>query len=164
MNRFRTSILAAAVLALVAATSASALASTTKIIAFTGTYSGQASTLVSGNVATISATGAGKGTLIGAGKIVGHGTGDSSQQPCVPFGGTGTLSGAGGTITYKLASGASGCGDEGGHTFAITAHLTVVKATGKLLKAKGTLKLTGVYNHDDGSFSVKVRGNLTKPS
>jgi hypothetical protein len=37
-----------------------------------------------------------------------------------------------------------------------------VKATGKLLRAKGTLKLTGVYSHDDGSFSVKVSGKLTK--
>ncbi|HWX08475.1 MAG TPA: hypothetical protein VNY33_00730 [Gaiellaceae bacterium] len=164
MNRFRTSILAAAVLALVAATSASALASATKVVAFTGTYAGQASALVSGNVATISATGAGKGTLIGTGKIIGHGTGDSSQQPCIPFGGTGTISGAGGTISYKVVPGSSGCGDEGGHTFTVTAHLTVVKATGKLLKAKGTLKLAGVYNHDDGSFSVKVSGNLTKPS
>jgi len=164
VNRFRTSILAAAVVALIAATGASALASTTKVIAFTGTYAGQASTLVNGNTVTISSTGAGKGTLNGAGKIIGNGTGDSSQQPCVPFGGTGTISGAGGTIFFKVASGASGCGDEGGHSFTVTARLTVVKATGKLLKAKGTLKLTGLYNRDDGSFSVKVRGNLTKPS
>lgn len=163
MNSFRTSILAAAVIALIAATGASALAST-KIVAFTGTYSGQASTKVDGNTVTIAATGAGTGTLIGAGKIVGNGTGDSSQQPCVPFGGTGTISGSGGTIAFKVVPGASGCGDEGGHSFTVTAHLTVVKATGKLLKAKGTLKVTGLYNRDDGSFSVKVRGNLTKPS
>jgi hypothetical protein len=161
VKRFRTSILAALVIALVAAAGASALAS--KTVAFSGTYKGQASTKVDGNTATIAATGTGKGT-IGAGKIVGNGTGDSSQQPCVPFGGTGTITGTLGTIAYKLTPGASGCGDEGGHTFTVTAHLTVVKTTGKLLaKAKGTLKLTGVYNHDDGSFSVKVSGNLTKP-
>ena len=95
--------------------------------------------------------------------IVGHGTVDSSQQPCVPFGGTGKITGtAGTTITYKLAPGASSCGDEGGHNFSITAHLIVVKATGKLATAKGTLKLTGAYSHDDGSFSVKVTGKLTK--
>ena len=44
----------------------------------------------------------------------------------------------------------------------MTAHLTVLKATGKLAKTKGTLKLTGTYSHDDGSFSVKVSGTLTK--
>jgi hypothetical protein len=161
VKRFRTSILAAAVVALLAASSASALG--TKKIVFSGTYAGQASTQVSGSTATIAATGTGKGTLIAAGKIVGNGTGDTSQQPCVPFVGTGTISGSGGTIAFKLIPGSTGCGDEGGHTFAITAHLTVVKATGKLAKAKGTLKLTGVFNHDDGSFSVKVSGTLTKP-
>lgn len=161
MKRFRISILAALVISLVAAAGASALAS--KTVAFSGTYAGQASTKVDGNTATISASGAGKST-IGAGKIVGNGTGDSSQQPCVPFGGTGTISGTGGTIAFKVTPGSNGCGDEGGHTFSITAHLVVVKTTGKLLaKAKGTLKLTGVYNHDDGSFTVKVSGNLTKP-
>ena len=58
--------------------------------------------------------------------------------------------------------GASGCGDEGGHNFTVTVHLAVTKATGKLAKAKGTLKLTGAYSHDDGSFTVKVTGTLTK--
>jgi hypothetical protein len=160
VSRLRTSILAAIVVALVAA--AGALALPSKTVVFSGTFTGQSSVKIDGTTATIAATGAGKST-IGAGKIIGNGTGDSSQQPCVPFGGTGTITGTGGTITFKLASGASGCGDEGGHTFAITAHLTVLKVTGKLAKAKGTLKLTGVYNHDDGSFSVKVSGNLTKP-
>jgi len=61
-----------------------------------------------------------------------------------------------------VLTGSSGCGDDGGHTFAITSHLVVVKATGKLAKAKGILKLTGTYSHDDGSFSVKVSGTLTK--
>ena len=29
--------------------------------------------------------------MLGKGKITGAGTGDSSQQPCIPFGGTGTI-------------------------------------------------------------------------
>jgi hypothetical protein len=161
VKKFRYSVLAAVAVALTAVTASSALVA--KPILITGKYSGQASTQINGNVATIAATGTGKATLLGAGKIVGHGTGDSSQQPCIPFGGTGKITGtAGTTITYKLAAGASSCGDEGGHNFSVTAHLTVVKATGKLLKAKGTLKLTGFYNHDDGTFTIKLTGTLKK--
>ena len=140
----------------------SALATNPSAVAFTGTYAGQASTKINGTTATISANGTGKGTLIGAGSITGQGTGDTSQQPCIPFGGTGTITGSAGTIAFKLLPGASSCGDEGGHNFAITAHLTVLNATGKLAKAKGTLKMTGSYSHDDGSFTVKVFGTLTK--
>jgi hypothetical protein len=164
----RISILALVVAGFAVTATSSALAAregtATKsvVVAFTGTYKGQASTKVDGNTATITAHGAGKGTLIGVGSINGLGTGDTSQQPCIPFGGTGTIKGAAGTITFKVASGGSGCGDEGGHNFSVTAHLIVVKATGKLAKAKGTLKLTGAYSHDDGSFSVKVTGKLTK--
>jgi hypothetical protein len=161
MKKFRYSMLAAIVVALTAVTASSATA--TKSILITGKYSGTASTLISGSTVTIAATGTGKATLLGAGKITGKGTGDSSQQPCVPFGGTGKITGtAGTTITYKLAPGASSCGDEGGHNFSVTAHLTVVKTTGKLAKAKGTLKLTGAFNHDDGTFTIKLTGTLRK--
>jgi hypothetical protein len=167
--KLRISILALVIAGFAITVSSSALAAASAakkpavvVVAFTGAYHGQASTKVDGDTATITAHGTGKGTLIGAGSINGLGTGDSSQQPCIPFGGTGTIKGVAGTITFKLAPGGSGCGDEGGHNFSVTAHLIVVKATGKLATAKGTLKLTGAYSHDDGSFSVKVTGKLTK--
>lgn len=162
MKKFWISVMALTFVLAAAATAGAATGKKSVLVPFTGTYAGQASTQVDGTTATISASGKGKGTLIGAGSITGHGTSDTSQQPCLPFSGTGTIKGVAGTIVFKLASGASGCGDEGGHTFTISAHLTVLKATGKLAKAKGTLKLTGVYSHDDGSFSVKVSGKLTK--
>jgi hypothetical protein len=158
MRRFRISLVAVAAVALAVATAASALPS--KTVLFAGSYAGQASTKVTGNVADILASGKGSGAPIGAGKITGTGTGDSSQQPCVPFGGTGLITGVKGSLAFKVTSGANGCGDEGGHVFTIKAYATVTKATGKLLKAKGTLKLTGVYNRDDGSFTVKVTGSL----
>jgi len=160
MRKFRISLVAVAVVALTAATAASALAP--KNVPFTAKYTGQASAKVTGDVAAISASGTGSGTLIGAGKVTGIGTGDSSKQPCVPFGGTGSMTGAHGLVAFKLTSGASGCGDEGGHVFAIKGYVTVTKATGKLLKAKGTLKFTGIYNRDDGTFSVKFTGTLKK--
>jgi len=158
--------LLAAVLALASLTgSASAAKPPAKkpvVIVFSGSYSGQATTKVDGDTATIVANGNGKSTLLGAGAIGGQGTADTSQQPCIPFAGTGTLKGAGGTLTFKMVSGSSGCGDEGGHIFTISAHFAALKATGKLAKAKGTLKMTGVYSHDDGSFTVKLSGKLLK--
>jgi hypothetical protein len=150
--------------AMLAAAFASTASSATKPIkiAFTGSYSGQASTLANGGTVTISAKGNGSGTLIGAGAINASGTGDSTQQPCVPFGGTGTITGAKGTISFKASPGATGCGDEGGHNFTVKVYLVVTKATGKLAKAKGTLRGIGTYNRDDGSFQVKLTGTLKK--
>src|SRR4051794_209440 len=160
MRRFRISLVAVMVAALTAAAAASALVP--KTVPFTAKYAGQASTKVDGNTASISATGTGLGTLIGAGKLTGAGTGDASQQPCVPFGGTGSMIGAKGTIAYKLVTGSNGCGDEGGHVFTVSGHATVLKATGALAKAKGILKFTGIYNRDDGTFSVNFTGTLKK--
>ncbi len=160
MRRIIYSISIAVAAGLVAASVASAL--TPKKIAFTAKYAGNATAVVDGSSVTITANGTGSGTLIGTGAIAGNGTGDSSQQPCVPFGGAGTMKGAGGTISFRVTPGASGCGDEGGHNFTVQGHFLVLKATGKLLKAKGTLKFTGTYSHDDGSFTVKVFGTLVK--
>lgn len=163
MRKYRISILALGAAALAALTAGSALAATSvKPIVFTGTYSGTASTKIDGSTVTISANGSGKGTLIGAGKVVGNGTGDSSKQPCVPFGGTGSITGAAGAIQFKVLSNASGCGDEGGHVFSVTGYAQVLKATGKLAKAKGQLRFTGTYSRDDGTFSVKFTGTLKK--
>ena len=162
MKRFRVSILALAVALVAAGTAGAATGKKPVLVPFTGTYAGQASTQVNGTTATISATGTGKGTLIGAGTITGQGTGDTSQQPCIPFAGTGKIVGKSGTITFKVLTGSSGCGDEGGHNFTITSHLAVLSATGKLAKAKGTLRMIGTYSHDDGSFSVTLSGKLTK--
>jgi hypothetical protein len=161
MGKIRISLVAVAATALAAATAATALP--VKTVAFSAKYSGQASSKVDGNTATISATGTGTGTLIGAGKLTGGGTGDSSQQPCIPFGGTGKLTGtAGTTVAFKVISTSQGCGDEGGHLFSLKGTATVLKATGKLAKAKGTLRFTGVYDRDGGTFSVKFTGTLKK--
>jgi hypothetical protein len=163
VKKLRIFLLAVAVAAITAITAGSALAKQSTVVAFVGTYAGQASTQVNGNVVTIAALGKGKGTLIGSGAITGHGTADSSQQPCIPFTGVGTIKGLYGVITYKVIPSSTACGDEGGHVFSVTTHLAIVKATGKLYRAKGVLKLTGIYSRDSGSFTVKVSGRLTKP-
>jgi hypothetical protein len=161
MTKFRTALVTLAVAALASAAAASALPSTS--VPFTAKYSGQASTKVDGNTANISATGTGIGTLIGKGTLTGTGTGDSSQQPCVPFGGLGKLTGvASTTVTFKVITNSQGCGDEGGHVFSLKGTATVLKATGKLAKAKGSLRFTGLYDRDGGTFSVKFTGTLKK--
>ena len=152
-------IVAIAVLAV--AIVAAAGAATKKPIAFTAKYTGTATTKTADTTVTINANGTGKGLIVGAGKITGAGTADSSQRPCVPFIGTGKMSGAGGTIIFKVKPGTIGCGDEAGSVFSITGKATVVKATGKLLaKRVGTLKMTGIYDRDSGAFTIKFTGSL----
>jgi hypothetical protein len=139
-------------------------AKSTATVAFSAKYAGTAVTSVADNVVDISATGKGTGPQIGAGKIVGKGTGDSSDpQNCIPFFGTGTMTGtARTTVAFKVLNISKGCGDESGQLFSVSGKATVLKATGKLLKAKGTLKFTGTYNRGSGAFSVKFTGTLTK--
>src|SRR5581483_9252905 len=152
---------------LLAAVVASALAAGTTVpkpkpIAFVGSYSGTAVTNATDNVVSIKANGTGTGTLLGAGKIVGVGSGDSSVQPCVPFTGTGNMTGPGGSIIFKVLPGSSGCGDEQGQLFTVSAKAVILKATGKLLKRKGTLRITGTFDRSSGAFSAKFRGTLVK--
>jgi hypothetical protein len=152
--------------ALVAGVALAGTTGQTKIVPFTAQYAGTAVVKVTDNVADIAATGTGTGTLIGKSKITGKGTGDTTQQPCVPFTGPGTMAATIGTtkLLFKVAPGSTGCGDEDGQVFSITGRATVVKGTGKLAKAKGSLKLTGVYDRGKGTFAVKFTGKLTIPS
>jgi len=151
----------AAVCAALALVAGSAVAGTAaKKLPFTANYTGNAVTKVTNNVAAISATGTGTGTFVGKSSISGLGAGDTSQQPCVPFTGTGLISGAA-KLTFKVAPGSVSCGDENGEIFSISGHVTVLKGTGKLAKAKGTLKMTGTYDHTSGAFAVKLFGTLT---
>lgn len=164
MKKLRTAsaVAAAGVAAVLVAGSALAGTAVKKPVAFSASYSGTAAVQVADNVANISANGAGKAVLIGAGKITGAGTGDSSQQPCVPFNGPGKMTGAKGTVAFTVLAGSQGCGDESGQVFAISGKAKVTKATGALKKAVGTLKFTGTYDRGAGTFSVKFKGTLTK--
>ena len=164
MRKLATTAFAVVVLVATAGLTAGASATSQKKVAFLAKYVGSATVTVSDNVAKITAKGVGSGVPIGRGSISGAGTGDSSQQPCVPWGGTGKLTGtAATTVTFRVpTNSARGCGDKGGHVFAVVGRAVVTKATGKLRKARGTLKFTGTYNHDDGTFSVKFSGTLTQ--
>ena len=175
MRNVRISMLVTAVAVVSAALAGSALSATpqstigkkVKIvkIAFVGSYSGQASTKIDdgSTTAAILATGKGKGKLIGTGTITGSGSADSSQQPCPPFGGTGSITGLKGKIVFTVVSGAKGCGDDGGHNFSLVGYRQVTKATGVLKKATGKLRFTGSYSRDDGTFAIKLTGTLKQP-
>lgn len=153
----------ATAVAVVALSTSAALASDAKIVVFTASYSGTATVTVTDGVADIRAAGAGKGIPIGAGKIAGVGKGDANQQPCVPFTGPGTMTGTKKTkLTFTVLPGSTGCGDEAGQVFSISGKAKVVKGTGTLAKAKGTLKFTGVYDRGAGTFTVKFKGKLTQ--
>lgn len=157
----RLSLTAAAALFALMVAAAVAVAAT-KPVAFVGTYKGTATTTQTDTTVAINANGTGKGTLIGIGKITGVGTGDSSQRPCIPFSGTGSMKGTAGTVIFKVNPYASSCGDDAGQFFNFTGKATVLKATGKLLKAKGTLKFSGTYDRTSGAFTVKFKGTLVK--
>ena len=131
-----------------------------KPIVFIGKYAGTATTQAADNVVTITANGTGAGTQIGSGKVTGAGKGDSSVQPCVPFTGTGKITGPKGTLIFKVKPGSSGCGDEAGQLFSVTGKATVLKGTGLLAKRKGTLKMTGTFDRSSGAFTVKFTGKL----
>jgi hypothetical protein len=145
-----------------AAVTASAFASTSvKVVPFAAKYAGTAVVKVNDQVADIAATGTGTGTLLGSGKITGVGKGDTSQQPCVPFTGPATLTGTGGKLFVTVIPGSQACGDEAGEVFSVVGKAKVTKGTGKLLKARGTLKFTGTYDRGAGTFTVKFKGSLT---
>jgi hypothetical protein len=166
-HRFGTAVmgtLAAAVL-LAGVAVATSSAATTKLLPFTAKYAGAAVVRVDGNVASITANGPGRGTLLGIGRISGKGLGDSSAQPCVPFTGTGTMVGVGRTkLAFRVVPGSSACGDEGGQVFSISARAVVVRGYGKLANVRrgGKLKIGGTYDRTHGTFSVKFIGTLTQ--
>jgi hypothetical protein len=157
-----TTAVAAIAALIVLAAGGPAGASSAKRVAFAAKYAGTATTQANDTLVSISATGAGTGAPIGKGTLTGKGTADSSQRPCVPFLGTGQMTGTSNTkVTFKLVNDAKGCGDENGESFSLVGHVSVVKATGKLIGAKGTLKFTGNYDRSAGTFSVKFTGTLT---
>jgi hypothetical protein len=133
-----------------------------KIVKFNATYTGVANVTVADGVSSIKATGPGKGVPVGAGRVTGVGTGSAdTSQACQLFSGTGTITGAkGARVNFKMTS-AQACGDAEGESFSIVGRATVTGGAGAFKKAKGSLKVTGIYTKSAKSFSVKFNGKLT---
>jgi len=162
MRRIGPGTAAAVAVAFALAVAGGAVAAQAKTIQFSGAYKGNATTKVSGTVVDINAKGTGTGTLIGAGTISGVGKGDSSNPPCVPFSGPGSIAGSGGKLSLNVLPTSRGCGSQDDNAVSVVGYAKVMKATGKLKGAKGTLKFTGTYDRGTGAFSVKFKGALTK--
>lgn len=162
MTRYR--MVASALLASTALLAGAAIANGAvgvKTINFTAKYSGAATVKQTGDTVDIAAKGTGTGVPIGKGTITGLGTGEAKSQACNDWGGTGVLKGTKGTIAFKMLPGTQACGDEQATSFSIVGYAQVTKATGKLLaKAKGKLKVTGIYDRSAGTFSAKFSGKL----
>ncbi len=142
----------------------------TKTVSFTGHYAGTASLLIdNGNVTISSVNGTGHGTLVGSSTVSGTGTASAAAQ-CDPFGGTGSISGAGTTIHFKVSSStAQGCSSGETAPVTVTFHGTAkaVGGTGKAAGARGSLKFTGTLHlggtsgSQTGAYTVKLTGTLS---
>jgi hypothetical protein len=149
------------VLAVAAVAASSALAG--RAVAFAGTYTGKATTKVTGRTVAITALGAGRANVVGASKISGLGKGTTTQDnPCVPFTGPGSITGSTGKITFVVLPTSRGCAaQDDQNKVTVTGSMRVTGGTGKFAKARGTLKFSGPYNRGTGVFTVRLTGALT---
>ena len=138
--------------------------------AFNASYSGTISLLwSSSDVKASSITGHGSGADFGLTSVSGTGSSVASSTTD-PINGTGTLSGAGGTLKVKLATGSSATavGSAAPTTVTVSGTATILSGTGKFAGATGTLKVTGSFSiqsttagsseHD--GFSATLKGNV----
>jgi len=165
-------VLMAVAVAGVIASPASMSAATSKTVTFKGSYSGQATLLISGKtIKVMSVKGNGTSSVVGAGTLSGTAKGTSSgSSSCVPFNGTGVIKGASGTIklstTVTSAKGWSR-GERGPVTITVSGTAKVTGGTGKAkgakgnLKYSGTLKLKNTTGTQSGHFTSKLNGKLT---
>jgi hypothetical protein len=141
-----------------------------KTAAFSGTYKGNISMLWSASdVKVTSLIGTGSGASLGLTKVSGTGVSSPSNQ-CNPISGSGTLTGATGTLKLKLDTKSQGCGaDSAAPTVvAITGNAVVVSGTGKFAGATGTLKINGSFliksttagSSESDAFTVTLTGSL----
>lgn len=151
-------LVATGVLGATALLAASASAAT---VPFKASYAGRAIVQASGETATISATGAGTGSVIKASKLAGKGVG-ANQDPCPLFSGTGTMTGKGGIIKFRVQQGASACpGASETDPNTLKGTVVVIGGTGVFKKAKGTLALGGTYSRATGKFVATFSGKLS---
>ena len=129
---------------------------------FTAKYSGKAVVNTTDTIATITANGVGKGSVIGAGKVSGKGKANTAVRPCVPFTGLGTMTGTGRT---KLTQGRPRHARLRGRSRRGLQPLRTRHRHQRHREARegeGLLKLTGVYDRGNGTFTVKFTGTLTR--
>ena len=129
---------------------------------FTAKYSGHVTEVVNGSAVTATPKGTGKASLIGKGTLTGTVAGNTSNPPCSPLSGPGTLKGPKGKLKLKLLTGSRACaaGQDDPNNISFSGNAKVTGGTGVLKKAKGTLHYSGHYDRGTGAFNLKLTGTL----
>ncbi len=163
MRHFRAIPFLIATVALAAIVAGTAFGATQSKVAFKGTYLGKVTEKVDGTNVTASASGAGKGTAIGVGKLAGVVKGTTANPPCSPILGPGTISGLKGKLKISVTTGSRGCaaGEDDQDNISVSGTAKVVGGTLKFRKAKGSLHFSGHYDRKAGTFNVTLTGSLT---
>lgn len=149
------------------------VAAKTHKVAFKGSYSGNIALLwSSSSVSVTSLHGTGTGTELGSSTLSGTGS-SSPSSTCDPFSGTGTISGGGSVIHFKVVSSsaqqACASGSSAPTNVTVKGVATVLSGTGKYAGAKGTLKIAGSFSiksttagsSESDAFSTTLTGTLT---
>jgi len=159
MKRFVGPVSLIAVLAAAAVFVGTAVGSS---VNFTATYKGHVSEKVVGSAVTATPKGTGKATLIGKGTLTGTVAGNTTNPPCSPLSGPGTLKGLHGTLKLKLLTGSRACaaGQDDQNNISFSGKAKVTGGTGALKNARGTLGYVGHYDRGTGAFNVKLTGTL----
>ncbi|HUZ16651.1 MAG TPA: hypothetical protein VMU72_10825 [Gaiellaceae bacterium] len=159
MKRFVAPVGLMVAIAVAAVCTGTAVGSSTN---FTATYKGHVTEVVTGNAVKATPKGNGKATLIGKGTLTGAVAGNTSNPPCSPLSGPGTLSGPKGKLKFKLLTGSRACaaGQDDPNNISFSGSAKVTGGTGKARKAHGTLRYSGHYNRGTGAFNVKLTGTL----
>ena len=128
----------------------------------TANYSGKVTEVVNGSAVTATPHGKGRSTLIGRGSLTGSVTANTSNPPCTPLGGTGTLIGLRGKLKLRFLTGSRACaaGQDDQNNIAYSGTARVIGATGAVKGARGTLRFSGHYDRGTGAFTVKLTGTL----
>jgi hypothetical protein len=159
MKRFVGPVSLIAALAVAAVCVGSAVGSS---VNFTATYKGKVTEVVNGSAVTATPKGTGKATLIGKGSMTGKVAGNTTNPPCTPLGGPGTLKGTKGTLKLKLLTGSRACaaGQDDQNNISFSGFAKVTGGTGALKGATGKLHYSGHYDRGTGAFNVKLTGTL----
>ena len=129
---------------------------------FTASYKGQVTEVVNGDAVTATPKGKGRATLIGRGTLTGTVNATTSNPPCSPLSGRGTLSGPNGKLKLKFLTGSQACaaGQDDPNNISYSGFAKVIGATGDVKGALGKLHYSGHYQRDTGAFNVKLTGTL----
>jgi hypothetical protein len=146
-------------LAVLAASTAVAAPSKT----FTASYKGKVTERVSGKTVYAAAKGAGTGNLVGKSSITGNVVADTSNPPCGPFSGPGSIKSGKGLLKVKAMPGSRGCaaGEDDQNNISLSGTVKILRGTGKFAKTRGSLHFSGHYDRGSGAFNVKLTGKVT---